>query len=89
MPVSLTSELEQRIHEKVESGLYLSADEVVREAMQLLEERDRLRQMKRDELRRELAVGLEQAARGEVAPLDMWAILAESQKRLAEKQPKT
>ena len=36
MNVSLTPELEQLIHKKVETGLYLSASEVVREALRLL-----------------------------------------------------
>ena len=42
MNVSLTKELEQLVNEKVKSGRYLSASEVVREALRLLEERDRL-----------------------------------------------
>jgi antitoxin ParD1/3/4 len=40
MNVSLTPELEQLVQEKVKSGRYLSASEVVREALRLLEERD-------------------------------------------------
>jgi antitoxin ParD1/3/4 len=42
MNVALTPELEQLIHRKVVSGLYLSASEVVRDALRLLKERDRL-----------------------------------------------
>jgi antitoxin ParD1/3/4 len=42
MNVSLTPELEHFIHEKVKSGRYLSASEVVREGLRMLEERDRL-----------------------------------------------
>lgn len=38
MNVSLTPELEQLIHKKVATGLYLSASEVVREALRLLDE---------------------------------------------------
>jgi len=36
-----------------------------------------------EELRQEIAVGLEQAGRGEVAPLDVQAIKAEVHRRLA------
>jgi len=43
MNVSLTSELERFVTEKVESGLYTSNSEVVREALRLLRHRDRLR----------------------------------------------
>ncbi len=46
MNVSLTPELEQFVHEKVKSGRYLSASEVVREALRLLEERELTSQRK-------------------------------------------
>ena len=36
-----------------------------------------------EELRRDLAVGLDQAGRGELAPLDMPAVKAEFRRRLA------
>ena len=66
MNVSLTPELEQLIHTKVDSGLYLSASEVVREALRLLEERDRVNAMKLEELRRTIQIGIDQANRGEL-----------------------
>ncbi len=66
MNVSLTPELEQLVHEKVKSGRYLSASEVVREALRLLEERDRIRETRINALRSEIAVGIEQGDRGEV-----------------------
>jgi antitoxin ParD1/3/4 len=66
MNVSLTPELEKLIQDKVKSGRYLSASEVVREALRLLEERDRVQQIKLDALRRELQVGIDQIERGEV-----------------------
>jgi antitoxin ParD1/3/4 len=40
MNVSLTPELEKLVQEKVESGRYSSASEVVREALRLMEKRD-------------------------------------------------
>ncbi len=66
MNVSLTPELEQFVYDKVKSGRYLSASEVVREALRLLEERDHLHQAKLAELRQHLAIGIEQADRGEL-----------------------
>ena len=36
MNVSLTPELEQLVHDKLESGMYQTASEVVREALRLL-----------------------------------------------------
>ncbi|HSC29149.1 MAG TPA: type II toxin-antitoxin system ParD family antitoxin [Vicinamibacterales bacterium] len=40
MNVSLTPELEELVNEKVRSGLYQTASEVVREALRLLKQRD-------------------------------------------------
>jgi antitoxin ParD1/3/4 len=70
MNVSLTPELEQLVAGKVESGMYTSASEVVREALRLLKERDELRQARLEELRPEIAVGLKQAERGQTRPFD-------------------
>ena len=66
MNVSLTPELEQYVHSKIKSGRYLSASEVVREALRLLEERDQLRTIRLESLRKEIMVGIEQSDRGEV-----------------------
>jgi antitoxin ParD1/3/4 len=40
MNVSLTPELEELVNEKVRSGFYHTASEVVREALRLLKQRD-------------------------------------------------
>ena len=70
MNVSLTPELEQLVHEKVKSGRYLSASEVVREGLRLLEERDRLHNLHLAELQQKLTLGVEQADRGELLESD-------------------
>jgi len=62
--VSLTSELEQLVNEKVESGMYTSASEVIREGLRLLKERDELRRIQREELRRDIMLGVEQVRQG-------------------------
>ena len=59
MNVNLTPQLESLVRSKVSSGLYTSASEVVREALRLMEEQDRLREAKLDELRREVRKGLD------------------------------
>lgn len=75
MNVSLTPELEQFVQEKVKSGRYLSASEVVREALRLLEERDRIQQIKLETLRKEIMIGVEQIEHGDV--VDGEAVFAE------------
>ncbi|PSB49208.1 type II toxin-antitoxin system ParD family antitoxin [Cyanosarcina cf. burmensis CCALA 770] len=65
MNVSLTPELEAFVNEKVASGMYYSASEVIREGLRLLKEQDTLRQMRLEELKKEIAIGIEQADRGQ------------------------
>ena len=43
MNVHLTPELEQLVQNKIQTGRYNSASEVVREALRLLEQKDELR----------------------------------------------
>ena len=85
MNISLCPEWEEFVNEKVRSGLYSSASEVVRDALRLLKEQDVLMAYRLEELRKEIARGVEQADRGELSPLDVEAIKAEGRKRLAEK----
>ena len=74
MNVSLPDKLEEWIHKKVASGLYKSASEVVREALRLLREQEELREIRRQELRRQVQEGLDQLDRGEARPLDQTLI---------------
>lgn len=62
MNIGLTPELERAVHDKVDSGLYHDADEVVREALRLLLKRD----AENDWLRREAAIGFAQLEAGDV-----------------------
>jgi antitoxin ParD1/3/4 len=70
MSVSLTPELERYINQKIESGLYQTASEVVRAGLRLLKEREELHQQMLEELRREIEIGNAEAERGELSPLD-------------------
>lgn len=82
MNVSLTPELERLVNDKVSSGLYTSASEVVREALRLLKGQDDLRTLRLQELKRDVAAGLEQLDRGQSSDLDMAAVKAKARKRL-------
>ncbi len=65
MNVSLTPELDRFVAEKVESGRYTSASEVVREALRLLQEHEQSRAAQLASFNRELAVRLAALDRGE------------------------
>ena len=65
MNVSLTSELEEFVNNKVKSGMYFSASEVIREGLQLLRDHDELKNRRIEEIRQQIAHGVEQLERGE------------------------
>jgi antitoxin ParD1/3/4 len=65
--VSLTPELEKLVEEKVATGMYQTASEVVREALRLLHARDRYRF---EALRGEIRAGFNEIDRGEFTDYD-------------------
>ncbi len=88
MNVSLTAELEQLINEKVASGMYHSASEVVREGLRLLKERDELRRVQMDEVRRDVMLGVEQIRAGHGKKYAGGAELADAIKRRGRQRSK-
>jgi len=62
----LTPELEQFVQERVASGRYQTASEVVREGLRLLELQERDREAAHEALKAKLKRGAAQAERGEV-----------------------
>lgn len=79
MNVSLTPELEKYVSDKVASGRYTSASEVVREALRLLEREEKSRKEQIEEFNRELQRRIESADRGEFVTAE------ESSRRIKEK----
>ncbi len=63
--VSVTPELADFVNEKVTSGIYPSASEVVGASLRLFKEQEELRRVREEELRKEIAIGTEQLERGE------------------------
>ncbi len=59
MTVSLPAEMEEFVNAKVRSGEYPCVSEVVFHGLFLLQDRDTLRQIKLERLRKDIAVGLE------------------------------
>jgi antitoxin ParD1/3/4 len=91
MNVSLTAELEELVNEKVKSGLYTSASEVIREALRLLKEQDQLRSYRLAELKKEVRKGVAQLDQGQYktfsSPGEITAhVKAEGRKRLAQQK---
>ena len=92
MNISLTPELEQLVHRKVNSGLYHSASEVIREGLRLLKEQDDMRQSRLIQLRKEVDIGAEQIERKQYTDYDVEnlqplvnEIQVEGRKRLARR----
>ena len=89
MNVSLTRELEQLVTDKLNSGMYQTASEVVREALRLLQQRDE----HMGHLRAEVQAGLDQFRRGEYSEHDSRSgrnlvknVKARGRKRLAQRK---
>ena len=58
MNVSLTPELARLVTEKVKDGMYSSASEVVRAALRLLVEQDQIRELRKEQLRKQIERGV-------------------------------
>ncbi|MBM9538792.1 type II toxin-antitoxin system ParD family antitoxin [Desulfobulbus alkaliphilus] len=78
MNVNLTPQLENLVRQKVASGLYSSASEVVREALRLMEEQDRIRAIKLEQLKQDIRDGIHS---GESDPWDAEEIKREGRAR--------
>ena len=70
MNINLGAQWEGFISSNVRSGRYLSASEVVREGLRLLQEREQLRQLRLEHLGKDIAKGSEQLDKGEFLELD-------------------
>lgn len=84
MNVSLTPELEEFVNDKVKTGLYNSASEVVRESLRLLRRQDQLEQLQLNELRREVQSSIKQMDAGQGVPIE--TVRERIQQRRAKKR---
>jgi len=92
MNISLTPELEAIVNDKVKTGMYQTASEVIREGLRLLRERDQ----RVEALRRDVRAGFEAVERGEFTEYDKAnieelsaRIKARGRKRFADEKLKT
>ena len=74
MNITLTPEFERRISEKLNTGLYSSASEVIRDGLRLLFERDALREQGLAALKREVTAGFQQLETGQISEQSVTAI---------------
>ena len=65
MNVHLGSVFDEFVAELLKTGYYQTQSEVLREGLRLLKEREEMKQLRLAELRKEIAVGAEQADRNE------------------------
>ena len=66
LTITVTPELEAFIRERVASGRFDTASDVVHEGLKLLEIREHEREAALTEIRREIEIGLEQAKAGQL-----------------------
>jgi antitoxin ParD1/3/4 len=85
MNVNLTAELEEFIHARVESGMYNSASEVVREALRLLVDREQLNASKLAALRNDIQKGVDS---GPALPWSLEQAKTSARSRSAAKRAK-
>ncbi len=84
MNISLTPEIEQFIQGQISSGQYASADDVILEGIRLLQQRERIYQGQFEELKKEIAIGIEAADRGEL--IDAEIVFQQLQQKLQQRR---
>jgi antitoxin ParD1/3/4 len=82
--VSLTPQLEEFVREKVNSGRYNSASEVVREALRLMDTYEGLRETALTKLRADVEAGWQQVEEGKVSDFDPAAVKRRGREKLAK-----
>jgi antitoxin ParD1/3/4 len=81
MNVSLPAEFVEFVEGEVASGEYGTASEVVREALRALRREKAAREEKLEVLRREIAIGVEQAREGRLSGRSITEIAAAQRKK--------
>lgn len=84
--LSLPPELEEFVSGAVASGKYSTEGDLLREALLLLRDRERVREARLQDLRQELQIGLDESARGESEPFDVEKIKGEVLQQLAARR---
>jgi antitoxin ParD1/3/4 len=85
--VSLPPELESRVRRHVESGLYGSASEVIREALRLFEAYQNVKAANLAALKADIDQGVADISAGRIKELDIESIKQRGRATLATRKP--
>lgn len=80
--MNLGAVFDQFVADLLKTGHYQSQSEILREGLRLLKEREELKRLRLAELRKEIAIGTEQARQGKL--IDGEAVFAEIRKKSQE-----
>src|SRR5438034_863213 len=83
MEYHFTADLQSYVDEMIASGAYASVHDLVLHALYLHRDAELNRRRKYEELKKDIALGIEQLDRGEGKPLDLDEIFAEAEKRMS------
>lgn len=83
MAFTLSADLEHLVEQKVASGDYASPEEVIRESLLLLQERDDFRRFRLESLRRDVEAGVRQLDNGQTRIFDPEDMKRRVRERLA------
>jgi len=87
MNISLTPELEKYVNTKVNSGMYTSASEVIRESLRLLHTYEDIQTQRAQELNDAVNIGLMQLSRGhKISAKDSYSKLQAKINKIAQKK---
>ena len=87
MNVSLPPELEALVRQRVETGMYGSASEVIREALRLFEAYEEVKATKLESLRIDIARGLGDVKADRVSEIDVAKLKVRGRELLAGRTP--
>lgn len=80
--MNLGTVFDQFVADLLKTGYYQSQSEILREGLRLLKEREELKQLRLAELRKEIAIGTEEARQGKL--IDGETVFTEIRKRSQE-----
>jgi antitoxin ParD1/3/4 len=86
MDYQFPADLQPFIDDMMAKGVYEDVYELILDAVYLLRDHELTRRRKYEELKKEIQIGIDQLDRGQVAPLDMDAIMAKVEERIRQRK---